>query len=187
MSVTQARAVINSFETSKFLGLRNQTIVRIMFTMGLRVGEVVKLKMDDVDIKGREMLVHRKGDKVAWLPIPKNTARHLWHFLIQRESRHNTRDHSLFVNRNGGGMTTNGVKCVFKRLQSTFKFAGVRLSAHTFRHSFAVTFLEIGGGNVFELQRLMGHETLEMTNHYVHLAKAQMRDAMDRSSPDGLV
>lgn len=187
MSPAQVRQVLRSFDVDTFLGLRNQTAIRLMFTMGLRVGEVVKLRIDDVDLANRKMLVRGKGDKDVWLPIPKKTAKHLWHYLVRRETRKNANSLALFVNRNGGAMSPNGLKCVFKKLQAQFKFPGVRLSAHTMRHSFAVAFLELGGGNVFELQQLLRHEDLEMTRRYVHLAQAQLMDAVDRSSPDGLV
>lgn len=187
MSPAQVRQIIGSFNVKTFLGIRNQMMVRLMFTMGLRVGEVVKLRLDDIDLANRKMLIRGKGDKDIWVPIPKKTARHLWHYTIQREARKNTNSLALFVSRNGGTMSTNGVKCVFKQLQSKFKFPGVRLSAHTMRHSFAVAFLELGGGNVFELQQLLRHEDLGMTKRYVHLAQAHLKDAVDRSSPDGLV
>ena len=71
--------------------------------------------------------------------------------------------------------------------QKRFKFEGVRLSAHTFRHSFAVAFLQQGGGNVFELQQLLRHEDLDMTRKYVFLAQADLMNAMDRSGPDSLI
>jgi integrase/recombinase XerD len=188
MTVQQVKQVLDSFDTSTYLGLRNQMMTRMMFTMGLRVGECIRITIQDLDLGNRKISIHGKGGKEASLPIPKKTAKHLWEYIVLREARVNAKSHHLFLNRNGDSMSPNGVKIVFNRhLQKQFSFQGIRLSAHTFRHSFAVSFLEQGGGNVFELQQLLRHEDLEMTKRYVFLAQGQLRDAMDRSSPDSLI
>ncbi|MBT5830793.1 MAG: tyrosine-type recombinase/integrase [Candidatus Latescibacteria bacterium] len=187
MTPVQIRQVIGYFDGDTFLGLRNQTIVRLMFTMGLRVGEVSRLRVTDIDLGDRAMFIQGKGDKNIWVPIPKKTGKHLWHYMIQRELRKNAMVDNLFLGRAGRWLSPDAIKHIFQGPARHFKFPGIRMSPHTLRHSYAVAFLELGGGNVFELQQLLRHNDLEMTRRYVMLAKSHLRDAVDRSSPDGLV
>lgn len=88
----------------------------------------------------------------------------------------------VFTDNQGERLTENSVKCIFKRLKAAMNFKGVRLSAHTFRHTFAVRMIK-AGADVFTVQKMLRHTDLSMTMRYVNLFGTALRDQNDKFNP----
>jgi integrase/recombinase XerD len=182
LSLGQVRQVLDSFYTANFIGLRNQTIIRLMFDSGVRLKELAGISLRDVDLTQRWMLVEGKGKKDRWLPFGESTKRQLWSYLKQREKYAVDAEGALFIKLDGSRLTPRGIQIMFRRLAKEMSFEGIRLSPHTVRHSFALNWIE-GGGDPFSLQKILGHTSQAMTSRYVAMAKETIKNQHNRFSP----
>ena len=120
-----------------------------------------------------------KGGKGRFVYVEKFTRRELWRYLTQREDGED-QDAPLFVARNDKRLNNNSLRLVLNRLGVK---AGVpNVHPHRFRHTFAIEFLR-AGGDVFSLQKLLGHSTLDMVKNYVAIAQIDIQNAHRRASP----
>jgi site-specific recombinase XerD len=153
----------------------------LLLDTGLRIGELVNLKMGDTHIDDGFLKVMGKGKKERLVPIGSNAQRALQRYLFRYRPKpaHPGVDH-VFLSIHGIPLTENSLKLMFARLASR---SGIhRLHAHLCRHTFATRFL-INGGDVFTLQQILGHSTLEMVRHYVNLASNHIAIQHQRFSP----
>ncbi len=180
LSDEEIRAILNSFGTSPS-DARNQTLFMILLDTGLRIGELVNLKMDDVHLDEGYLKVLGKGKKERIVPIGNNAQRALQRYLFRfRPKPINPVINNVFLSQSSSPLTENSMKLMFSRLS---KRSGVyRLHAHLCRHTFATRFL-INGGDVFSLQQILGHSTLEMVRHYVNLASSHIAIQHQKYSP----
>ena len=101
--------------------------------------------------------------------------------MKQRHSRIRQGE-AFFISRSGKEMTEYGITHIFKALSPKLKLEGIRFSAHTFRHSFALNYIE-NGGDAFSLQKILGHTSQEMTTRYVNMAKGNLKKQHAKFSP----
>ena len=153
----------------------------ILLDTGLRIGELVNLKMEDVHMDEGYLKVLGKGKKERIVPIGKFVQMELLHFIEKvRPQPYYSDCDKLFLSRGGKPITVNTVKLVFSRLA---KSSGVnRLHAHLCRHTFAINYL-LNGGDIFSLREILGHTTLEMVNHYLHFTSSQITAQHHKYSP----
>jgi len=173
-------AILNTFSISPS-DARNQTLFMILLDTGLRIGELVNLKMDDVHMDEGYLKVMGKGNKERIVPFGNNAQRALQRYLFRfRPKPNNPVTNNVFLSLSSQPLTANSMKLMFTRLA---KRSGVcRLHAHLCRHTFATRFL-INGGDVFSLQQILGHSTLEMVRHYVNLASSHIAIQHQKFSP----
>lgn len=153
--------IVSSINSHTIAGSRNLALVIVMLDSGLRLSEAASLEMDGVDLKAGTLRVFGKGAKERLCLIGAQAQKSLIRWFHFRPEP-TTKD-QVFLNLDGSPMTANSAKLVFRRLA---KSSGVtRLHAHLLRHTFATQFIE-NGGDVFTLQALMGHSTLEMSRRY---------------------
>ena len=158
--------------------LRDKAIILTLVDTGLRASELCALTIADYDKeRGRLHVLHGKGDKARFVVAGKRTQKALWRYLGTRAAAKKT--DPLFANGNGGHIHRVNLYHMVVRFGERFNIAGA--TVHRFRHTFAITFLR-NGGNVFELQELLGHEELDTLTHYVKLAEKDI-DAAQRHSP----
>ena len=148
---------------------------------GIRCSELIGLKPKDIDMERGSMKVLGKGSRERMVPIgngvQKALQRHSFHF---RPEPLDTEAEELFLSLDGNPLSVNAIKLLFARLA---KKSGVkRLHAHLCRHTFATNYL-INGGDVFSLQQILGHSTLEMVRNYVNLASTQVTIQHRKFSP----
>lgn len=165
--------LFKSFDTKDFLGLRNYCICALMLDSGLRKSEVVNLKLTDIHIVEGYILVNGKGNKQRLVPIGYNSQKHLIKYIAQRPAKVST--DTLFLTKNFTAITGSVIARLFKSLQ--VQKVGqdpltCRIHAHLLRHTFATMYLE-NGGNIYALQQILGHTSLEMVKKYVHLTQAK--------------
>ena len=168
------------------LGCRNMAILVILLDTGIRLNELCGLKYEDTHIEEGYLKVLGKGAKQRVVPIGGLAQKMLWRYIIhfRPEPLINTNSH-LFLTLDGKPLCSNAVKLFLRRWG---KNAGVpRLHAHLCRHSFATNFLNHNCGDVFRLQQILGHTTLEMVKKYVHYASDQAMINGKPSSPVDLM
>jgi len=180
LSDAEIGAILNVFSTSPH-DARNQTVFMLLIDTGLRIGELVNLKMDDVHMDEGYLKVMGKGKKERIVPIGNNAQRALQRYLFRfRPKPDNPVIKNVFLSTNNKPLTESSMKLMFTRLSHR---SGVyRLHAHLCRHTFATRFL-INGGDVFSLQQILGHSTLEMVRHYVNLASNHIAIQHQKYSP----
>jgi site-specific recombinase XerD len=181
LSDDEIRAILDLFTPMNSSNARNQTIFMIMLDTGLRVGELVNLKMNDIHVNEGLLKVLGKGKKERLVPMGSKAQKALQRYLFRyRPQPFSKNTDNVFLSLVGKPLTENSVKLIFSRLA---KRSGVsKLHAHLCRHTFATRFL-INGGDVFTLQHILGHSTLEMVRHYVNFASTHVVIQHQKYSP----
>ena len=180
LSDEEIGAILNAFGTSPS-DARNRALFMLLLDTGLRIGELVNLKMDDIHMDEGYLKVIGKGKKERIVPMGNNAQKALQRYLFRfRPKPTNPVINNVFLSTSSKPLTENSMKLMFTRLA---KRSGVyRLHAHLCRHTFATRFL-INGGDVFSLQQILGHSTLEMVRHYVNLASSHIAIQHQKFSP----
>lgn len=182
----QVQAIIAAAQKTKH-PKRDALIVCFLLDTGVRASELCDLRLKDIDITARRAVVLGKGNKHRSVYFGRFTAKALWNYLREDEREP---DSAVFQSDRGTGtgeaLTRSGLLQLIERLGDAACIDAVRCSPHTFRHTFAVTFLR-NGGNVFTLQQLLGHTNIAMTNRYVAISQGDLERQHRQFSPvDGL-
>ena len=170
-----------SFTHKRGTATRDRALIKVLLDSGLRATELCSLAIRDYDPKTGEIRVRfGKGGKQRFVFVEKGARRELWRYLAQREQDDTDPEDPLFLGRNDKPMNKTSLRLLLNRLGQK---AGVpNCHPHRFRHTFAIQFLR-GGGDVFSLQKLLGHSTLDMVKHYVAIAQVDIQNAHRRASP----
>jgi len=164
-----------SIDLSKWEGHRNRAIIEVLFSCGLRVSELVNLKLSDLYIDEEFVRVLGKGSKERLVPISKKAIRELNYWFDDRKQmiiKPGEEDY-VFLNRRGAHLTRVMILIMIKQQA---KEAGIQktISPHTLRHSFATALLE-GGADLRVIQALLGHESIGTTEIYTHIDTSTLR------------
>ena len=162
--------------------LRDKALILVLFDTGIRSSELCNIRFRDIDFENNRIKVTGKGVKERYIQFGKNAARHLYKYQIERFPKEKPYpDDYLFVDRDG--MRPLNRSSVLSLINSIGKKAGVKNAhPHRFRHTFAIEFLR-NGGDVLQLQELLGHTTYEMCKRYVTLATNDLKEMHRRASP----
>jgi site-specific recombinase XerD len=172
-TIDQVDALLATCEKS-FVGARDNAIITLLFDSGLRVSELCGLTLDDIDFKEQSLFVRQgKGDKDRIVGYGATARQAIIRYLDRRGE---LTTNALFVTSLGEPLDRFRVAKIIKARCAKANITGVRCSPHTLRHTFAVSYLR-AGGDVFSLQRLLGHSDLSMTRRYCELSET---DALDR-------
>ena len=163
---------------------RNEALLLIMLDTGLRAQEVCNLRIGDVDRDARKIVTIGKGNKRRAVYYGPRTARALaaWEKVNPTEG---VEEHLFMSERGtaaGDALTVSGLDQMVRKLAAAAGISGIRVSPHSLRHTFAVTFLR-SGGHAFTLRELLGHTTLTTTQRYVNLAQADIAEQARVHSP----
>lgn len=179
-SLDQVRALLGAANRTTFTGLRDYTIMLLLLETGVRVSELSSMRLQDIHWTDSRILVLGKGDKERLVPFQRQVKHVLKRYLASRGDIPGE-DH-VFVTVDNLPMSTRTVQ---ERIQDYGKAAnlqGVRVSPHTFRHTFAKMYIK-NGGDAFSLQAILGHTTLEMVRHYVNLFSSDVQEQHRKYSP----
>ena len=164
-----------SIDLSKWEGHRNRAIIEVLFSCGLRVSELVNLKLSNLYIEDEFVRVQGKGSKERLVPISKKAIQELAYWFDDRN--HMTikpgEEDYVFLNRYGKHLTRVMILIMIKR-QAEAAGIGKTISPHTLRHSFATALLE-GGADLRIIQALLGHENIGTTEIYTHIDTSMLR------------
>jgi site-specific recombinase XerD len=179
----QVRDLLGAIDTRRPTGYRDWTIILTLLDTGIRVTELTGLRLPDANLKQRSLRVFGKGRKERMVPIGATLQRAIIKYASQcRPVPATPSIENLFLGAGGNPMTANGVEAIITKYGIKAGVEGVRCSPHTFRHTFALMYLR-NGGDVFTLQHILGHETLDMVRNYVNVAEYDVEQAHLRCSP----
>jgi integrase/recombinase XerD len=171
------------------LHTRDKAILSLMLDTGLRAMEVCSLRLDDVSISPQESFVrvHGKGRKQREVGLGKQSKRAMRRYELN--GRPKSESPLFFLDRAGKTLTPNAIDRMLYRLRDVAgrkQFDGIRVSAHTLRHSFAVHYMQQGSGDIYKLSRLLGHENVSTTERYLRAFQARDARKTSRSVLDGM-
>lgn len=172
-----------AIDLSKWEGQRNKAIIEVLFSCGLRVSELVNLKMSALYLDEQFVRIMGKGNKERLVPISENAIKQLKYWFIDR-SHMNIKpgeEDYVFLNRRGSHLTRTMILIMIKRLGAE---AGIQktISPHTLRHSFATALLE-GGADLRAIQSMLGHESIGTTEIYTHIDTHTLREEILNHHP----
>ena len=175
LTADEVDALENSIDHSKWEGQRNHAIIEVLFSCGLRVSELVNLKLSDLYLKERYVRVCGKGSKERLVPISPQAIQQLDLWFMDRnlmKIKPGEEDY-VFLNRRGAHLTRTMILIMIKQQAQE---AGIQktISPHTLRHSFATALLE-GGADLRAIQAMLGHETIGTTEIYTHIDMSTLR------------
>jgi integrase/recombinase XerD len=178
LTVGEIDRILERIDLSKPEGRRNKAMLEVLYSCGLRVSELVGLRLSGL-FRGEEFIkVTGKGDKERLVPISRKAIREIDLYLPDRNSLviQPGNEDILFLNRRGRMLTRVMVFTIIKELASA---AGIKksVSPHTFRHSFATHLVE-GGADLRAVQEMLGHESIITTEIYTHLDREYLREAI---------
>lgn len=183
LSVEEVDMLEAAIDLSKWEGQRNKAIIETLFSCGLRVSELLNLKISQVFEDEKFIRVLGKGSKERLVPISDKALKeiHLWYFDRNLMKIKPGEEDYVFLNRRGAHLTRNMILIMIKR---TAVDAGIKktISPHTLRHSFATALLK-GGADLRVIQALLGHEDIGTTEIYTHLETSDLRKAILEHHP----
>jgi len=184
LSEDEINTLIGAIDLSKPEGERNRAMLETLYGCGLRVSELVNLKISDLFFEEDFIKVTGKGDKQRFVPISSINKKYI--SIYRKEVRvHQTVKNGfediLFLNRRGKQLTRAMIFTIIKQLADS---TGLKksISPHTFRHSFATHLLQ-NGADLRAIQQMLGHESITTTEVYVHVDRSHLTDVMNRYHP----
>jgi integrase/recombinase XerD len=177
LSVNEIDRIIDSIDLSKHEGHRNKAIIETLYGCGLRVSELVNLRLTDIHYGEGFVVVTGKGNKQRLVPIGNKALKEIDIYKSVRNNLPHVHDQNiLFLNRRGRKLTRAMIFTIIKDLSVK---AGIRkkISPHTFRHSFATHLIE-GGADLRAVQEMLGHESILTTEIYTHIDRSYLRDTL---------
>ena len=175
-----------AIDLSKWEGQRNRAIIEVLFSCGLRVSELVNLRLSDLFLQEKFVRVIGKGSKERLVPISPRAIKELEYWFLDRQAMRIKpgEEDFVFLNRRGAHLTRVMILIMIKETAVT---AGIQktISPHTLRHSFATALLE-GGADLRAIQAMLGHERIGTTEIYTHIDMTTLRDEILNHHPRNL-
>jgi integrase/recombinase XerD len=184
LSEDEINQLISAIDLSHPQGERNRTILETMYSCGLRVSELINLKISDLFFDEGFIRVIGKGNKQRFVPIHDNAQKYILLYI------NNIRNHitaqkgfedTVFLNRRGKGLTRQMIFIILKNLSIKIEWTK-KISPHTLRHSFATHLLK-NGADLRAIQQMLGHESITTTEVYVHLDKSYLKEVVETYHP----
>ena len=181
----EIKKLINSIDLNHDIGQRNKTIIEILYGTGIRVSELINLKLSNIFFKENIIKVIGKGNKERFVPLGEIASNELKIYINNRNRLKIDSKSSdiLFLNRYGRGLTRS---MIFKIISDASKRVGLdkKISPHTLRHSFA-THLIKNGADLRTIQLILGHESITTTEIYTHLDTLHLEEVLKKYHPRG--
>lgn len=179
LSIGEIDKIIAAIDLSKADGHRNRAMIETLYSCGLRVSELVDLRISDLAFPQGFIKVTGKGNKERLVPVSPKAVRDIENYFIQTRNRQQPvkgSENIVFLNRRGKKLSR---VMIFTIIKSLALKAGIKknISPHTFRHSFATHLIE-GGADLRAVQEMLGHESILTTEIYTHLSREYLRDAI---------
>ena len=187
LTVEEVDQLENAIDLSKWEGQRNKAIIEVLFSCGLRVSELVNLKLSDLYEEEKFVHVLGKGSKERLVPISSKALDELHYWYMDRnlmKIKPGEEDY-VFLNRRGAHLTRTMILIMIKQYAIA---AGITktISPHTLRHSFATALLK-GGADLRVIQAMLGHEDIGTTEVYTHLEDSDLRKAILEHHPRNIM
>jgi integrase/recombinase XerD len=179
LSFDDVNRIIKVINISTDLGRRNHCMIEVLYGCGLRVSELIDLKISNINFKESYLKVEGKGDKSRFVPLAAYTSKLIKEYIRDIRSKYKINkkcEDILFLNSRGSSMSRVIVFIIIKELTEK---AGInkKISPHTFRHSFATHLLQ-NGADLRYIQEMLGHSSITTTEIYTHLKNEELRDVI---------
>lgn len=184
LSVEEIEKLISCLDLSKPDGIRNKALLEVLYGCGLRVSELINLKLSNLSLEIEYIKIVGKGDKERLIPIGDTAIRELKNYIKNVRSQVTIKagnEDFVFINRLGTHLSR---VMVFKIVKDLALKANINknISPHTFRHSFATHLIE-GGADLRAVQEMLGHESITTTEIYTHLDREYLRSVIQSFHP----
>ena len=183
LSTAEVDLLEQAIDLSKWEGYRNRAIIEVLFSCGLRVSELINLRLSNLYVDEQFIRVMGKGSKERLVPISPRALEELnyWFSMRNEMSIKPGEEDYVFLNRRGHHLTRTMILIMIKRYAAE---AGIKktISPHTLRHSFATSLLE-GGADLRAIQAMLGHESIGTTEIYTHIDTSTLRQEILEHHP----
>ena len=184
LSEDEINELISSIDLSHTQGERNRAIIETMYSCGLRVSEIITLKISDLFFEEGFVRVIGKGNKQRFVPIHLTAQKYILSYT--KHNRNLTKPQKgfediVFLNRRGKKLTRQMIFIILKDLAGKINLSQ-KISPHTLRHSFATHLLK-NGADLTAIQQMLGHESITTTEIYVHLDKSYLKEVVENFHP----
>lgn len=184
LSLQEVEKLIATPDTTTTLGIRDRAILEVMYATGLRVSELIGLKIGDIHLEMGLLQTLGKGDKERIVPLGDYAIHWIERYLAESRpllTKKRPQENHLFVNNHGSGLSRQGI---WKNLKVWVLKAGIikDVTPHTLRHSFATHLLE-NGADLRTVQELLGHSDISTTQIYTHITKRRMTEVYKEHFP----
>lgn len=184
LSINEIERLIGSIDDTTVKGRRDRAMIEMMYSCGLRVSELISLRLCDLFFGEGYIRITGKGSKQRLVPISREAQNLVMIYLDDRDNSLSDKEKAkkseqyLFLNNRGGKLTR---VMIFTIIRKAAQYAGINktISPHTLRHSFA-THLLSGGASIRQVQDMLGHENITTTEIYTHLDQEHLRQAIDK-------
>lgn len=178
--------MINSIDTSSKEGIQNKLIIELLYSTGIRVSELVNIKLKDIKIKENQITILGKGNKERIVLFGKTAKTVLEQYIKEYKEYYqgNIINEYLLINKKGKPLTTNKIELIVKKITRECSLKH-NISPHTLRHTFATHMLE-NGADLKTVQELLGHENLKTTAIYTHVTNERLKHVFINSHPRAL-
>lgn len=169
-------------EENDELSIRDSLILEILYSTGIRVSELVKIKIKDISFSEKTIKIHGKGNKERYVIYGSVCEEKLNKYLKKSRNILNKKSSDyLIINHNGEQITTRSIESIVKKYQIK-NGINTKVTPHTLRHTFATHLLD-GGADLKSVQELMGHESLSSTQVYTHITNERLRNVYRHTHP----
>ena len=176
--------LIEAIDDTKAEGLRNKAILETLYSCGLRVSELVDLKLSNLHFEQEFLRIAGKGERERLVPISKRAIEDIKKYLVLSRKKLTIEkgfENVVFLNRRGKKLSRVMIFTIIKNLADKIKLEK-NISPHTFRHSFASALVQ-GGADLRTVQEMLGHESILTTEIYTHLDKEYLKDTVNKFHP----
>lgn len=185
-SNTEVNMILKHFDRNTFVGFRNYAIMITLFATGIRISELCGLQAVDIMFELNVINIIGKGDKQRKVPMSENLRKILLKYFKMRneyiDEKQLYQSRYFFITKKATPMTRDNIEWLFIRIRQYYNLDVDRFSPHTFRHTFAKNYL-LNGGDIFSLQRILGHNNLETTKQYISLNDREVKVQNDKYNP----
>ena len=183
LSVEEIDKIISFIDLSKENGERNRVIIECLYSCGLRVSELISLKISDISFSEHIIKIIGKGDQQRIVPLSKTLKKYLNNYInyIRSKQKNKKNNDIVFLNKRGSKLSR---VMIFNIVKKYTKLSGIKkiVSPHTFRHSFATHLVE-GGADLRVVQEMLGHVNITTTEIYTHLSNEYLRQEIITHHP----
>jgi integrase/recombinase XerD len=184
LSEQEINSLISAIDLSKVEGERNRAMLETMYSCGLRVSELIDLKISDLFFEEGFIKIVGKGNKERFVPIHSSAQNYIMLYINEIRSHLSIKkgfQDTLFLNRRGKSLSRQMIFMILKALAIKINL-NKKISPHTFRHSFATHLLK-NGADLRAIQQMLGHESITTTEVYVHLDTSYLKKIVEKYHP----
>ena len=165
--------IISSMEVKNEYSIRNYAIFMLLYSSGIRVSEISKLRLSDIDFDNNKFVVHGKGNKMRLAFFDDGTKRVINRYIDEFRNKYKGDSDVLFISKSGDILTTHTYRTIVKSVG--VEYASTKgIHPHMLRHSFATHLLD-NGADIRNVQELLGHESISATQIYTHVSTSKLR------------